>query len=307
MRNDYIAVAGGVNVDIGGTSFKPLIRGDSNPGTVKPSLGGVGRNIAHNLSLMGQKVTLLTAFGYDVFGQRIIAECENEGIDLSAAVCAKDAETSTYVYLCGPDGEMELAVSDMRICDKLTPNYFEKQLPRINGAKLLVIDANLPEESIDYLTDKVTVPVFADMVSSSKAEKVAPYVSRLHTIKPNKIEAEIITGIKINDEESLKEAGFRLLDMGVKNAYISLSENGIAVFASNEMKKVKACKSEVVNVTGAGDAALAALAYSCLLGLSPFDAAKYANAAASIAVESRNTVSEYMSICKMEGKIQENY
>ena len=59
----YAVVVGGVNVDIGGRSFAPLIGADSNPGTVSVSLGGVGRNIAHNLSLLGADVRLLAAYG----------------------------------------------------------------------------------------------------------------------------------------------------------------------------------------------------------------------------------------------------
>ena len=43
----YAVVVGGVNVDIGGRSFAPLVAADSNPGTISLSLGGVGRNIAH--------------------------------------------------------------------------------------------------------------------------------------------------------------------------------------------------------------------------------------------------------------------
>ena len=58
----YAVVVGGVNVDICGRSFAPLVEADSNPGVVSSSLGGVGRNIAHNMSLMGLDVRLLTAF-----------------------------------------------------------------------------------------------------------------------------------------------------------------------------------------------------------------------------------------------------
>ena len=56
----YAAVVGGVNVDIGGQSYAPLVARDSNPGRVRISLGGVGRNIAHNMSLLGVDVRLLT-------------------------------------------------------------------------------------------------------------------------------------------------------------------------------------------------------------------------------------------------------
>ena len=49
---DYVAVIGAVNMDVGGRPFKALIPRDSNPGTVSLSPGGVGRNIAHNLRLL---------------------------------------------------------------------------------------------------------------------------------------------------------------------------------------------------------------------------------------------------------------
>ena len=69
----YVVVIGGVNVDIGGKSHAPLVAADSNPGSVRVSLGGVGRNIAHNLSLMGTDVRMLTAYGDDIHGQRVAA------------------------------------------------------------------------------------------------------------------------------------------------------------------------------------------------------------------------------------------
>ena len=67
----YAAVVGGVNMDIGGQSDGPLVPGDSNPGRVRISLGGVGRNIAHNMALLGLDVRFLTAFGDDLYAQRM--------------------------------------------------------------------------------------------------------------------------------------------------------------------------------------------------------------------------------------------
>ena len=61
----YAVVCGGVNIDIGAHSFAPLRAKDSNPGKVELSLGGVGRNIAHNMRLLGVPTYLLTAVGGD--------------------------------------------------------------------------------------------------------------------------------------------------------------------------------------------------------------------------------------------------
>ena len=106
----YAVVVGGVNVDIGGRSFKKLVAEDSNPGEVSTSLGGVGRNIAHNMSLMGLDVRLLSAYGDDINGERVAASCSELGIDLSHALRVSGGTTSTYLYITDPEGEMALAV-----------------------------------------------------------------------------------------------------------------------------------------------------------------------------------------------------
>ena len=93
----YAAVVGGVNMDIGGQSYAPLIAGDSNPGRVQMSLGGVGRNIAHNMALLGLDVRLLTAFGDGLSAQRIAASCGELGIDISQALQVPGGSTSTYL------------------------------------------------------------------------------------------------------------------------------------------------------------------------------------------------------------------
>ena len=48
-----ICVIGGANADIIATSFGVFVPNDSNPGSVRLTAGGVGRNIAHNLALLG--------------------------------------------------------------------------------------------------------------------------------------------------------------------------------------------------------------------------------------------------------------
>ena len=64
VRTDpYVAVVGGVNMDIGAVSAEALVARDSNPGHVTTSLGGVGRNIAHNLCLLGQQTAMVTVMG----------------------------------------------------------------------------------------------------------------------------------------------------------------------------------------------------------------------------------------------------
>lgn len=80
-----VIVIGGVNCDISGTPEEALRLGDSNPGSITLTAGGVGRNIAENLARLGRRVSLLTALGEDANGDFIRASCRVLGIDLSLA------------------------------------------------------------------------------------------------------------------------------------------------------------------------------------------------------------------------------
>lgn len=152
----YAAVVGGVNVDIGGQSYAPLVARDSNPGRVRISLGGVGRNIAHNMSLLGVDVRLLTAFGDDLHAQRVAASCGELGIDISHALQVPGGTTSTYLFLNDVDGDMALGLSDMDICERITPAYLASNLSLLNNAQVIVADTNIPAESLQYLVTHCT-------------------------------------------------------------------------------------------------------------------------------------------------------
>lgn len=296
--NSYIVVAGGINIDIGGKSEKDLVTQDSNPGFISVSLGGVGRNIAHNLCALGCKVKLISAIGDDHNAVLVKNSCSELGIDISDSYYATGEPSSTYLFINKPNGDMALAVNDMRICRHLSPEFFAGKLDIINGAKLVIIDANLPKESIEFIAKNVNVPVFADVVSTVKGVNILPVISKIHSIKANRLEAEVLTGVGITDDESLNKAAETFLKMGVKNAYISLGADGMLAANENGIVKVPAFDANAISTTGAGDAAMAALAFSYLMNLSIKDSVKCANKAASLTIESLETVS-----CKLNKEV----
>lgn len=289
------AVVGGVNIDIGGVSRGRLVMGDSNPGAVRFSLGGVGRNIAHNLSLLGVDVRLLTALGEDVWASRIEGSCALLGIDLKGSLIVPGASTSAYLYIAGPDGDMALAVSDMDICARLTPEALEPRLDWLREAQAVVLDANLPAETIDWLCARIDAPLFADPVSAAKAGRFRDALGALHTLKPNRLEAELLSGVQIHDEESLYRAADALLKTGLKRVYISLGADGILAAEGDERLRFAAARGTHVNTTGCGDAFLAALVWARLSGLGLRDSARAGIAAAGIAMADSETVSPRMS------------
>ena len=239
--NPEVVVIGGVNIDIGGRAFGPLKMKDSNPGKVTVSLGGVGRNIAHNLRLLGTEVCLLTALGEDLYAQRVEESCGQLGIDISHALTVPGGATSTYVYLDGPDGDMALALSDMEICDRITPAYLELHREMLGRARLIDMDTNIPPESLAYVLENIDVPVFVDPVSTTKAEKLRPMLRRIHTLKPNRLEAELLSGIRITDPASLFQAARVLLDTGMNQVAVSLGAEGVLAADTHAIGIIPGC------------------------------------------------------------------
>lgn len=291
----YAVVAGGVNVDIGGRSFAPLVGSDSNPGTVSVSLGGVGRNIAHNLALLGTEVQLLAAYGDDLNGERVAASCSELGIDLSHALRVPGGTTSTYLYIADNYGEMNLAVSDMEICKQVTPAYLASQLSIIQNAQVVVADTNLSEEALRYLVDNSPVPVFIDPVSTVKAEKLRPILNKIHTLKPNRLEAALLSGVEIRTNDDVAKAADKLLEMGVHRLFISLGGGGVYAAMGSERVWLPNLPGRMVNTTGCGDAFMAAIVWAYLEGMDLKTTALAGLAAGSIAMESAQTINPEMS------------
>lgn len=295
MKDGCAVVVGGVNIDICGRPSLPPVPRDSNPGRVISSLGGVGRNIAHNMALLGMPVALLTALGDDHNALRVEASCAALGIDLSHALRLPGETTSTYLFITDHRGEMELAVSDMEIYRHLTPQYLEAQLPLLNAAPLVVADANIPAPSLAFLAQHCTAPLFVDPVSTAKAEKLRPILGRLHTLKPNRLEAALLTGVDIVDQVSLQLAAGKLLDTGLRRVFISLGAEGVLCADHREIVQLPIYPGTMKNATGCGDAFMAALAWAFCGGLSLETSAKAGLAAASIALAGEETINPALS------------
>ena len=302
----YAVVVGGVNVDIGGRSFAPLVSADSNPGTVRISLGGVGRNIAHNLALLGTDVHLLTAYADDLHGERVAASCSELGIDLSHALRITGGTTSTYLYLADHRGEMALAVSDMEICKKITPAYLNTQLPLLQNAQVVAADANLSAESLEFLANNCTVPLFVDPVSTAKAQKLQPILGKIHTLKPNRLEAELLSGVSIRSEADLQRAADVLMEQGVHRLFISLGAQGVYAAMGQERVHLPNLPGNRINTTGCGDAFMAALIWAYLEGMDLQNTALAGLAAGSIAMESQQTINPKLSSQALRNRMSTN-
>lgn len=286
MEARCVTVIGGANTDICGRPERALIRHDSAPGRVSVRHGGVGRNIACDLARLGIRTRLVTALGDDSFGVSVREGCLSCGVDMSLSHTIRGARSSVYLYLSDEKGEMDAAVSDMEITDRLTPALLLAQLGEINASDAVVLDGNLPKETIAFLCRELRVPIYADPVSTAKAPRFARVLDRLTAIKPNLLEARALTGC-----ERAEDCAEALLAAGVGSVFLSLGADGILAASGDERVLLPGERAKLVSATGAGDAATAAVVWALTQGLDLTAAARAAILAGAITVASEEASS----------------
>ena len=243
-------VIGGANADIVATTFLGFVPKDSNPGTIRLTPGGVARNIAHNLALLGDEVIFLTLFGEDAFGKFTAQSCRKAGIDISLCDAAPIGTRSCFLCINDRDGEMVGGVADMTAVDSITPDWIAKKMESLGSIDAFVADANLSVEALVFLIDHVNAPLYIDAVSGAKAPRIKEALERserkcIHTLKCNRMEEILLSRTK-----------------GITRRYISLGAEGVDIIEDNNVTHHYSLPCHVVNTTGAGDALMAGIVHA---------------------------------------------
>ncbi len=255
-----VIVAGGMNLDLLGIPDGPLLARDSTPGRITLRAGGVGRNIAGRLSEAGARVRLITALGRGERAQMLDRMCQAAGIDLSLSV-ATCCPAPCYLCIHDEQGDMALAVNDMSAMEYLTPEAMENRMPALNAADACVLDANLPRDTLEYIARHAAVPLILDPVSCAKAPRAQGILPYLAAIKPNRMEAEALTG-----ERNVEKAAAALLAAGVRRVFVSLGAEGVYYADGSCAGYQPARPLPTIPATGAGDALCAGLTLALLAG-----------------------------------------
>lgn len=259
----YAVVIGAANMDLYGQSNNQLISEEFNIGTLKMSAGGVGRNIAENLALLSTKTIFLSAVGNDIWGQELLRQTQQSGVDTSYCLKLKNQKTSTYLSVHQPDGEMAIALNDMSITQQIDDDYLKAHRNLIENANIVIIDANLSDAALVYLFSLNLPFTMADPVSLTKAQRLKPYLSQIQLLKPNRTEAKYLADIHQSSDD-MKAVSQKLHDVGVKYSFISCGIDGAVINDGKNIDYLSVMNKQNNNVTGAGDATLAALAHGMM-------------------------------------------
>ncbi|MDY5730865.1 MAG: carbohydrate kinase family protein [Eubacteriales bacterium] len=298
--NNYVVVIGGANVDISASSFNAIKMEDSNPGKIEMRPGGVGRNIAENLCRLGVDTYLISALSDDVYSKLIKDDSATFGLHLEKSAFVKNSNCGLYLCINDPSGDMLVAVNSMEICNAITPEIIEQHLDFINKASLVVLDTNIPEQTLHYICDTVTAPLACDLVSVAKCSKMKSKLGSLSILKANRFEAEAISGMKIEKQSQLEEACKKLCASGIKNVIVTLGAQGAYYYNQIENGHIAPVPCTVMNTTGCGDAFMGAACACFINNPSLCEMAKYGIVAASLTASHNGPVMPYLSIEMIE-------
>jgi pseudouridine kinase len=244
-----------------------LVPGTSNPASQNESFGGVARNVAENLVRLGVPVGLITAVGTDAAGAALLAHAEGLGIDTRGVLRLADAATGTYTAVLDQDGEMAVALADMALYDRVTPDFVASREVQRADAAMVVVDLNLPQETVAHLVADAHqdgVPLVLVAVSEPKMARLPARLDGARLLIANVGELAARAGRPLETREDIAAACREVQAQGARDLVITLGADGVLYTTPDGIEHLPAQPADIVDVTGAGDAFAAAVCWSLL-------------------------------------------
>lgn len=285
MNTNRIIVIGSTNMDmVVKTKHIPVPGETVLGGAFLMNPGGKGANQAVSIARLGGDVTFISKVGNDVFGKQASQSFEEEGIDTSGLL--SDDSTPSGVALITVDefGENSIVVASGANAN-LTPNDVEKYLKKIPNAGILLMQLEIPMETVKFAAQYASSHGIKVILNPAPANSLIPDLFKMiDIITPNSNEAEMLTGIAVNDVVTARKAAELLHKQGVSNVVITLGKLGAVLLQEGEFHVIPATKVEAVDTTAAGDVFNGALALAIAEDKDLLSAVRFACQAASITV-----------------------
>ncbi len=285
-------IIGAQNTDIFSKSPNDLVIGDSNPSKINIAFGGVGRNIAVNLSRLGHDIHFITVFGDDAFSQSAHQDLKALGINTSQSLFLKNMNNSIFIGVMDKKNNLHLGLGDMEIVEHLNPDFFKTKKDFIEEFDVLVIDNNLSEITIKYLLNQYqSKTIIMDAVSAQKAPKLLPYLYQISILKVNQLELDELSKANSTKEQlnDLHRKGAQIILLTQQEKEAILSRKGVSISQLPEKAE------NILNTSGAGDAFLSGFIHGMANGYSDKEKLNLANSAARITMGSNDSTCDDLS------------
>ena len=246
--------------------------------------GGKGANQAVAAARLGGVVTFVGKIGDDIFGKQAVQQLEVEGINVNFV--AVDPENPSGVAMITVDRKAENTIVVAPGSNgTLSPEDFDKALSELSDAEFVLMQLEIPIPTVEYIAKIAAQKQKKVILNPAPAAELSDtLLQNLFIITPNETEAELLTSIKVIDDESALKAACVLHEKGVEIVIITMGAAGAFLLVGGKSEIIKAPKVEAVDSTAAGDTFNGALVVALSEGKTIKESIAFANKAAAISV-----------------------
>jgi pseudouridine kinase len=268
------------------------------------TFGGVARNVTENLLKLGISTSLVTCFGDDAEGRLLKSDLIQKGIDTAFCYEIKSMKTCVFSALIDTKGEIFVAsISNADIFETLNTELFERIWEAISNTHIVFMDAFLSSKSLEYIIKRCkaeNIFLMINPVSPLYSMKLPQDLSGISLLVASECEVEALAQISKSDSDFCNKAAHIIHRRGVRDVIITCGNRGAFCSSEGNMKHLPSYPVNAVDTIGGGDAFIAGVVYSMQKGDDLIRMCKYGLAAASITVQSIDTVSSTINLQLLE-------
>jgi ribokinase len=253
-------------------------------GEFSTAAGGKGANQAVAAARAGGEVSFVARVGDDILGRQSVEGFVADEIDVSHVLQDSDEPSGVALIFVDERGENIIGVASGANA-RLTPLNVLAARHAISSADVLVMQLETPLETVRAAAELANEHSVRVILNPAPAQRLGEEILRhISVLTPNETEAELLTGLEVSDDAAALAAAEKLNAVGVEAVLITLGSRGAFVFDSDHRELVPGFQVEAVDTTAAGDVFNGALAVALADGRSLAEAARFASAAAALAV-----------------------
>ena len=284
-----------------------MIMGSTVPASVTKTVGGVSRNIAHQLALLGVEVQLITVFGNDSDGDWLKQSCTKAGVKLDASI-TKEGLSGKYTAILNLDASLFTGFLTNAATSLITSQHLEKHKALLQTASYLLADANISVDAGEWLlafTNETGIPLILEPVSVPPARKFKDInLSGLHLVTPNEDELPVLCSEKaLFTQHQIEE----LINKGVENVWLHNGKLGSAIYNKERSITLHAPEIEIVDCTGAGDGSLSGFILGKTLGKEDVDCLKLAHTLSAEILQVNGAIATHLNQQKLLSLVSKYY
>jgi len=284
-----------------------MMIGTTNEASLTKTAGGVSRNIAHQLALLGVDVQLISVFGNDSDGDWLKQTCTNADVRLDASI-TKEGLSGKYTGILNLDGSLFTAFLTNAATNLITPSHLEKNKNLLKTASYLLADANISLDTGEWLlafSNETGIPFILEPVSIPPARKFKGIdLKGLHLITPNEDELPVLCSDKaLFTQHQIQE----LIEKGVENVWLHHGKLGSAIYNKERSITLHAPEIDIVDCTGAGDGSLSGFILGKTLGKEDVDCLKIAHTLSAEILQVNGAIATHLNQAKLLKLVSKYY